>query len=139
PCRATTAVTPAPASVTVSRWASAGCHPATTPIRASTQASELAKRDVVGDADIGGERGDHRAILLEREVDRPARLRFVRAVSGDREAEVERGVASRLRLAARSHHGNLKRAQHHALLLENHHYVRGAARGRSDEQQLHRR
>src|SRR5204862_244282 len=57
-------------------------------LRTAAPASALAKRDVVADADVGGERGDHRAILLEREIDGAARLRFVRAFPRDGEHEV---------------------------------------------------
>src|SRR5207302_745374 len=100
--RATTTIAPAPTSVAVRRWPGAGRTPAAPPARASTHATVLSKRDVVGDADIGRERGHHRAVFLERELDRPTRFRLVRAVPSDGEPEVQRDVASRLHLAARA-------------------------------------
>src|SRR5438270_842877 len=98
--RAPTTVAPAPTSVADRRWPWAGRAPTAPPARASTHPSELAKRDVVGDADIGRERGHHRAVFLERELDRPARLRLVHAVPSHGEPEMHRGIAARLRLAA---------------------------------------
>src|SRR6267378_3485920 len=130
---------PAPTSVAARRCPGAGRTPATPPARASTHPSELLKRDVVGDADVGGERGHHRAVFLERELDRPTRLRLVRAVPSDGEPEVYRRVASRLRLAAGPIDGDLEGAQRHALLLEDYDHVRRRARGRGEEQQLHGR
>src|SRR5204862_244972 len=66
---AITSIAPTPASVAVSAWARAGVAArAARALRTAAPASALAKRDVVADADVGGERGDHRAILLEREI-----------------------------------------------------------------------
>src|SRR5213078_2531396 len=87
---ASTSIAPTPASVAVSASARAAI--------AATPASVLTKRDVVADADVGGERGDHGAILLEREIDRAPRLRLVRSVARNGEDEVQRGEATRLLL-----------------------------------------
>src|SRR5213076_1428205 len=134
--RSTRSAPAAPASVAVSRWPWAGRAHTAPPARASTHPSGLAKRDVVRDADIGRERRHHRAVFLERELDRPTRLRLVHAIPSNGEPEVQRGVAARLRLAARPGDSNLEFVQRHALLLEDHHYVRRRARGGGDEQQL---
>src|SRR5437764_9984274 len=100
--RATTTIAPAPTSVAVRRWPGAGRTPAAPPARASTHATVLSKRDVVGDADIGRERGHHRAVFLERELDRPTRFPLVRAVPSDGEPEVHRHVPAGLHPAPRS-------------------------------------
>src|SRR6266516_6502001 len=78
---------------------------------------------VVGDADVGGEGRDDRAVLLEREIDGAAGLGLVQADARDREDEVESGVAPRLLLATRAPQGHLEGPERHALLLEDHHDV----------------
>src|SRR6266566_4085386 len=89
---ASTSIAPTPASVAVSACARAGVAArAAQTVRTAAPASALApfrqcarrrtrnrprrfgtglaQRDVVADVDVGGERGDHGAILLEREID----------------------------------------------------------------------
>src|SRR4029077_16261574 len=106
---------------------------------APTPASGLTNLDVVRDADVGGERGGDRAILLEGEVDRAASLHFVRSLAGDGEEKVDGRVAARLRLAARPFYPRFERAPVHAPLLEGQHDVRRGARRRSNEQHFYRR
>src|SRR4029079_2447373 len=47
--------------------------------------SGLGNGDVVGDGTVGRERGDHRAVLLDREVDRAAHLHLVGPLAPDRD------------------------------------------------------
>src|SRR6266849_6803343 len=109
-------------------WARSGkATPAATPVAATTA---LAKRDVVGDVDVGSERRDDRAILLERQVDRAARLGLVHPDAGEREDEMQSGIASRLLLTTRPPQRDLQGLQGHTLLLENQHDIRHGARGR---------
>src|SRR5439155_24953772 len=135
---ASTSIAPTPASVAVSACARAGvaaraaravrtaapasvlapfrqCERRRTRNRPRRFGTGLAKRDVVADADVGGERGDHGAILLEREIDRPPCLRFVRAVARDGEHELQRRVATRLLLPAWAPHMPLEPPQPHPL------------------------
>src|SRR5437764_504957 len=91
--RALTTVAPAPTSVAVSRWPWAGRAHTAPPARASTHPSELAKRDVVRDADIGRERRHDRAVFLERELDRPTRLLLVHAIPSNIRLRRNRSMA----------------------------------------------
>src|ERR1051325_57635 len=137
---ASTSIAPTPASVAVSACARAGVAARVAQaVTSAAPASALAKRDVVADADVGGERGDYGAILLEREIDRAPCLCLVRAFARDGEHEVQRRVATRLLFPACTPHVHLEPAQRHALFLEDQHYVRRGAAGGGDEQQLDRR
>src|SRR5204862_986665 len=101
---ARTTVAPAPISDALTAWARADtATPTASPVAATTVLAPfrhferrrtrdrpphvgmgLAKRDVVGDADVGGEGGDDRAVLLEREIDGAASLGLVHADARDR-------------------------------------------------------
>src|SRR5207249_4318022 len=117
PRRASTTIAPAPASVTTRAppppppppVRARGCAgPAAAGASAAAPASELAQRDVVGDADIGGEGGYHRAVLLKREIDGAPRLGLVRPLARHGEHHVQRRVAARLHLAARAPHEHVE-------------------------------
>src|SRR6267154_1460291 len=108
-------------------WARSGrATPAASPVAATTA---LAKREVVGDVNVGSERRDDRAILFERKIDRAARLGLVHPDAGEREDEMHCGIASRLLLTTRPPQRDLQGSQGHALLLENQHDIRRGARG----------
>src|SRR6185437_1491080 len=98
--------------------------------RTDTRNTRLGNGDVVTDRDVGGERRDDGAILLERQVDGAPHLHVVGPLPADGEMKCNRGVAPRLGLAAGAAHRDLERLELDALLLENDHDVRrGARRG----------
>src|SRR5712664_4510696 len=98
--RAIAAVAPRLSSVAVS---CCDCN-----ARTDTRNNRLGNGDVVTDRDVGRERRDDGAILLEREIDRAAHVYVVGALPAKAEMKCDRGVAARLGLAARAAHGNLE-------------------------------
>src|SRR5216117_895337 len=106
--------------------------------RTDARTSRLGNGDVVTDRDVGRERRDDRAVLLEREVDRAPDLYVVGPLPPDGEMKRNRGVAAGLGLAARAAHGDVEALELDALLLQNDHDVGRRAGRRGDEQQLDR-
>src|SRR5258708_33701835 len=86
PTLASVALNPCPRPGVAARMPRAARPPAVT--------SRLAKRDVVTDADVGRERGDHRALPRQRELDGAPRFCVVRTVALARAHDVDRRVAA---------------------------------------------
>src|SRR2546422_717358 len=138
--RAATTVAPAPTSSTLNGrpppWATAAGG--VTNRRSASNAAvpgTLEDGDVVGNADVGGEGGDHGAILLEREVDRPARLDVVGAAARHAPAEMDGGIAARLRVAAGAPPRAPPRAPRPPPPLQDQHHGAPRAAGRGQEEE----
>src|SRR5438105_9785211 len=107
--------------------------------RTDTRNTRLGNGDVVTDRDVGRERRDDGAVLLEREVDRAPYLRVVGPFPAHGEVECNRGVAAWLGVAAGTAHGDLQGLELDALLLQNDHDIGPCARRGGEKQQLDRR
>src|SRR2546426_5313758 len=107
--------------------------------RTEARNNRLGNGDVVTDRDVGRERRDDGAVLLERQIDRAPDLDVVGSLPADGAMKRNRGVAARLRLAARAAHGDLERLELDALLLQNDDDIRCRAGCGGEEQQLDRR
>src|SRR5216110_1016257 len=128
--RAITLVAPRLSSVAVS---CCDCN-----ARTGMRNNRLGNGDVVTDRNIGRERRDDGAVLLERQIDRAPDLDVVRPLAAHGNMKRDRGVAARLRLAPRAAHGDLERFQFDALLLQDDDDVGRRARCRGEQQQLDR-
>src|SRR3989441_1787780 len=107
--------------------------------RTEARNNRLGNGDVVTDRDVGRERRDDGAVLLERQIDRAPDLDVVGSLPADGEMKRNRGVAARLRRAARAAHGDLEGLELDALLLQNDDDIRRRAGCGGEEQQLDRR
>src|SRR5260370_38596891 len=125
--RATTAAAPRLSAVAVS---GGDCRANT-----GTRNNRLGNGDVVTDRDVGRERRDDGAVLLERQVHGAPDFHVVGPVPTDGKLKGDRGVPARLGLAARAAHRDIQALEFHAVLLENDDDVLCSARGGCQEEE----